>query len=244
MNQLAIEPLATPPARSVTDQVFSVLYDAVIKLKLPPGTKVTENEIARHLDVSRQPVRDALFRLSKLGFLDMRPQRATVITLISEQAVMDALFTRTALEVECLRVTMTRMSRIAKQQLRDNLAQQKASVNAYDPAEFHTLDEAFHEAICSIAGHAHVWQLIREQKAHMDRIRYLTLSRERRRQVLTEHLALLKAIEAGSTAQAEALLRAHLLDIRTVLKQAQNNHPEYFEKAELTHTRAQGTFTM
>lgn len=91
---------------SATDQVFQALYDAVVSVDLPPGTKVSEAEIASQLGVSRQPVRDAFFRLSNLGLLSIRPQRATLITQISLQAVYDAVFTRTALEVECLRTAM------------------------------------------------------------------------------------------------------------------------------------------
>lgn len=228
MTESALGPISMPAARTSTDLVFDTLYDAVISLKLPPGTKVTEIEVAKHLDVSRQPVRDAFFRLSKLGFLLMRPQRATVVTLISKRAVLDALFTRTALEVECLRSAMARLPGDAGPALRANLARQELALNDAQ-AEFHALDEAFHGSLCEIAGHAHVWQLIREQKAHMDRIRYLTLSKERRRHVLAEHRALVDAIEAGNADRAESLLRSHIGAIETVLIQAQADHPDLFE---------------
>ena len=103
MTNPAMTPLSTLAPRTATDQIFDVLYSAVISLQLPPGTKVSEAELAKQLDVSRQPVRDAFFRLSKLGFLSIRPQRATQVTRISEKAVLDAAFVRTAIEAECLR---------------------------------------------------------------------------------------------------------------------------------------------
>ncbi|CAN0581890.1 unnamed protein product, partial [Ectocarpus sp. 12 AP-2014] len=60
---------APPPPISATDQVFDTIYRAIVSLDLPPGAKISEVDIAGRFAVSRQPVRDAFFRLSKLGFL-------------------------------------------------------------------------------------------------------------------------------------------------------------------------------
>ena len=224
---LAIAPLDTPPV-SATDQVFDALYNAVVSVKLPPGTKVSEADIAKQLGVSRQPVRDAFFRLSNLGFLSIRPQRATVISPISLRAVKDAVFTRTALEVECLRTAMQIAPEALIEALRTNLAKHKDAANAQRD-DFHAIDEAFHETICIIAGHAHIWSLIREQKAHLDRIRYLTLSAARQNIVIGEHEDILSAIEAADPAAAESKLRAHIADATREIDQIRKRHPEYFE---------------
>ncbi len=231
MNEQSMAPLS-PPVLSTTDQVFRSLYDAVISLRLPPGTKVSETEVAKQLDVSRQPVRDAFFRLSSLGFLLIRPQRATLITRISERAVLDAVFTRTALEVECLRIMMATLADAGVAALRENLEDQQAALTATDPAEFHVVDEAFHELLCHLAGHPQAWALILEHKAHMDRIRFLTLSQDRRKQVLAEHRALVDAIVARDAPLAERRLRAHIAAIRTVIPQISKAFPSYFETDE------------
>ncbi|MGY3437314.1 MULTISPECIES: GntR family transcriptional regulator [unclassified Marinovum] len=227
MNENTIARIELPSV-SATDQVFQALYDGVVSLKLAPGVKVSESEVAKQLDVSRQPVRDAFFRLSKLGFLSIRPQRATLISRISEQAVLEAVFTRTALEVECLR-RVVQAEAANRRALHDNLAAQRAALDKGDRSEFHALDEVFHESLCQIAGHAHVWGLIREHKAHMDRIRFLTLSEERRSHVLSEHEGLVAAIDAGDGALAEARLRSHLNGIRTVLPEIRRRYPDYFD---------------
>lgn len=227
MAALDINPIETPQT-SATDQVFETLYNAVVSVALPPGTKVSESEIAKQLGVSRQPVRDAFFRLSKLGFLSIRPQRATLITQISLDAVDDAVFTRTALEAECLRAALTKPKSVLLAALNENMELQKRASRA-TAAEFHKLDEAFHEIICNIAGHAHVWTLIKEQKAHLDRIRYLTLSQQRRSVVISEHARIVGAIQAGDAAVADTELRAHIEGVRAVAQATQDAHPTYFE---------------
>ncbi|GHF52918.1 GntR family transcriptional regulator [Seohaeicola zhoushanensis] len=229
MQDLEFTPLSLPPSQTATDQVFDALYSAVVSLQLPPGSKVSEAEVAKQLNVSRQPVRDAFFRLSKLGLLSIRPQRATLISKISERAVREAAFVRTALEVECIRLAAARRTKEDIAELHEALARQVAALDDPDRRAFHVQDEAFHLLLCRIAGHTHVWELILEHKAHMDRARFLTLSVSHRRRVLSEHVALVEAIEAGSPDAAEACLRDHLGNIHVVLPGLRAENAAYFE---------------
>ena len=227
MTKLTIGPIVGNQV-SATDQVFDTLHAAVISAQLPPGSKVSESEIAKQLGVSRQPVRDAFFRLSNLGFLSIRPQRATLITHISREAVIDAVFTRTALEVECLKAAMSKHMDLLVSTLEVGLHAQR-KVTSSDAADFHHLDEGFHEAICRLAGHSHVWRVIRDQKAHLDRIRILTLTEDRRMTVIAEHAEILAAIETGNAANAEDCLRRHISNGLQLLETLKELHPEYFE---------------
>ena len=232
MTALALDPIPAEPAVTTTDQVFAALYAAVISLRLAPGRKLSEADIARQLGVSRQPVRDAFFRLSKLGFLQIRPQRGTLVTKISARAVFDAAFVRTALEAECVRLAAERLTPGDLAMLRDHLARQGRALDAGDPQAFHALDDSFHLALCTIAGHRHVWELILEQKAHMDRVRFLTLSADRQREVLADHTALVEAIAARSPGAADAELRRHLGTIHADLPKIRAAHPGVFDEAE------------
>lgn len=229
MPDTALSALPLEPALTTTDQVFRALYAAVIALQLPPGTKVSEADVAKQFDVSRQPVRDAFFRLSKLGFLSIRPQRATLVTRISIRAVHDAIFVRSALEAECVETVSRNHDADDIAHLADLLARQDQALNSANSHDFHALDDAFHRSLCRIAGHAKVWDIIQEQKAHMDRVRYLTLSITRRTSVLGEHREILDAIEARDAARASALIRAHIGSVADALEAIHAEHPDHFE---------------
>lgn len=95
--------------------------------------------------------------------------------------------------------------------------------------DFHALDESFHEIICNMAGHPHVWPLIKEQKSHLDRIRYLSLSKERRSFILTDHQNVVAAIADGNTTLAEDRLRAHIKDAEHTAVDLAKRFPDYFE---------------
>lgn len=227
MPPLSLATIQSAPV-TTTDQVFEALYSAIVSFELPPGTKVSEIDIARQMDVSRQPVRDAFFRLSKLGFLMIRPQRATLITKISVQAVQEAAFIRMALELACVTEAIKRLDDDAMARIDDVIDQQRAAVEAKDGSAFHTWDDRFHLTICEIGGRAHVWTLIREHKAHVDRVRYLSLPFSLDI-AFNEHLGIRDAFAARDDEMARQLMRAHLERILRIMDQIREENVEFFQ---------------
>jgi len=221
-----LEPLKIP---TVADTVFEELHQQILSLDLAPGTRVSEVEVAKAFGVSRQPVRDAFYRLSQLGFLLIRPQRATVITKISEAAVLKARFVRTALEVACLRAAVEVIADNQIDDLDTLLKDQDAAVKADDRQLFHKLDDSFHRRICEISGHDYVWGLIREQKAHMDRVRFLSLA-SGAQTALDDHNVIIDALRDRDAPRAEALLTEHLGRIATILGRIRSENPDHFEE--------------
>jgi len=217
-----------PPTQSATDFVFETLYKAIVKLLLPPGSRVSEAEVAERFQVSRQPVRDAFFRLANRGFVVIRPQRATLITKISEAEVLRSAFIRVALETACMKEAVARVTQGDMADLRRIVDAQGEAVTRRDSSAFHDLDEAFHARLCEVAGHQKVWDLIREQKGHMDRARFLSLSFNQAT-AHQEHITILDALEARDTGLTIGLLDSHLTKIRTHLARIRREHGQFFE---------------
>lgn len=212
---------------SVADTVFEELNRQILTLVLPPGTKMSEVEVAQALGVSRQPVRDAFYRLSKLGFLTIRPQRATTVSLISERSVMQARFVRTAIELETVRAACERLTPADMDALAAILDEQAGNLAPQDAERFHHLDDRFHREISDRAGHGYAWDIIRETKSHMDRVRYLSLSFASER-AYHEHRDILAAIRARAPEAAAAAVRQHLTRILDQIVQIRARHSAYF----------------
>ncbi|WP_138467219.1 GntR family transcriptional regulator [Poseidonocella sp. HB161398] len=223
-----IAPLSAIQTATATDQVFEALYHALITFGLPPGTKVSEAEIAKQLGVSRQPVRDAFFRLSQLGFLSIRPQRATLITKISEKGVHQAAFVRAALEAACIRDAVKHITEEDLAELSTLMARQKLATETGPRSVFHELDDLLHKRICEMSGHGYAWSLIQEQKAHIDRVRFLSLSFGQQ-DAYDQHVTIVAALAARDPDAAETCLRDHLSRIRNILPVVRAEHPQYFE---------------
>ena len=104
MSLEALSPDATTqPRGTMADSVYTQLRTAILELRLLPGVGISEAEVARHLGVSRQPVREAFGRLARTGYLRVQPQRRTEVVKISVQEVRNARFIREALEVAVVR---------------------------------------------------------------------------------------------------------------------------------------------
>ncbi len=224
----------TPPAgilpalvapRTVTDQVFDLLYERVVNLSLPPGAKLSEAEVAAQMGVSRQPVRDAFYRLSQLGFIQIRPQRATTVTPISEQAVMQAHFIRSSLEQSCMRVAALKLTPAELDALDALVDRQEKMVTAGRRDAFHALDDQFHRDICAAAGLDFVWALVRDNKGHMDRDRYLSLTYGAST-AWQEHRQIMAALRARDPDAAAAAMRQHLGRIESILARLRQDRPE------------------
>ncbi|MFV0490331.1 MAG: GntR family transcriptional regulator [Pseudorhodobacter sp.] len=215
------------PRFLIADQVQKSLLAAIVTLELPPGTRISEAEIAARMEVSRQPVRDAFFRLSQQGFLVIQPQRATKVSLIDPQAVMQARFIRAAIEAEIARIACTRLDDGDLSALEDILDAQRSAAGAGQDLQFMELDEAFHRELCLRSGHEHAWAAIQENKPHMDRVRFLSLSFGAP-EVLAGHVAVMAAIKARDTTRAMAEMRAHLSRIKTDIHRIRAGHPRYF----------------
>lgn len=212
---------------SAADIVYREVYRRIIELELPPGSRLSEQDIARQMGISRQPVRDALWRLSKLGLVQLQPQRATTVSLISEEAVLEARFVRTALEAEVARTAALALGESDLAAMARLIEQQGDAVTAGDRIRFHALDDAFHRAICEASGHAAVWTLIQENKAHMDRVRWLSLAFGART-ALDEHVRIFDALRDRDPDRAAEAMRSHLGHIVEIIAQIRGEHPEMF----------------
>jgi GntR family transcriptional regulator, rspAB operon transcriptional repressor len=220
----------TGQRRTTADEVFDRIHEEILSLTLLPGTRISEAEIANRLGVSRQPVREAFLRLAKLNFLLVRPQRSTEIRKISEAEVLNAKFIRETMEVAAAELACDRDLTEWLPRLQENLDMQKAAVAKLDLPMFHALDDAFHKMICEASGKAFVWELISENKAHMDRARLLNLKfEEGLNHAHGDHLEIFAALKAGDGVLVKETLRKHLSRIGGALKHIRARNAAFFE---------------
>ncbi len=204
---------------TISDQVFEALKQELLTLTLMPNSKISEAEVAKRMGVSRQPVREAFKRLARLGFLQIRPQSGTKVSLISEEAVLRARFIRTALELHTCRTAASLADKAGLAGMERLLSQQEAAISAADRDLFHALDDQFHREICVFAGVGYVWDLIHESKAHMDRIRLLSLNTSSQQLALKEHIEIFDAISKGDAEAAATAMNKHLSRILVLIEE-------------------------
>ncbi len=216
--------------RTTTDVVFDQLFEEITSLKLLPGTKLSEADVARRFGVSRQPIRDAFNRLCNLELLVIRPQKATKVRGFSMPHIAHARFIRLAVELEVIRRACTIWDETSSEALEQNLEQQRQVVDNDGPEELHGLDYRFHKIICDRGGSPMAFETIQECKRKVDRL--CTLSHSRKNEVKAiydDHQAMADALKAGDTETAAAATRRHLNRLDDTITEIHQAHPEYFE---------------
>jgi len=211
-------------------QAYRALRDAIIAAELEPGQRLSENELAERLAVSRTPIREALIRLRDDRFVQIVPQLGTFVTRISTAAVEDAQFIRESLECAAVRLAATRAGETDLAAL-DGLVRRQAEVVEHGGYErFAVLDDEFHAALCELAGRPVAWEVAQRVKGHLNRVRRLSLPQPNYlEEMVAEHRLVLDALRHRDPDGAEETLRHHLRMVLSALPAIRAEHPDYFE---------------
>lgn len=220
----------TVERRTTADDVFDYLYAQINALTLLPGTRISEVEIAKQFEVSRQPVREAFIRLANLGLLLIRPQKATIVRRFSHEKIMRARFIRFAVETEVLRRACKKSLGKYESKLKRNLEAQEKAITDDDRDRFHTLDYDFHRLLCASADSEFVHPTITENKSQVDRLCMLSLSgRAAMGELYQDHSELLDGLIAQDEPKVLASIRLHLSRLDNVVEGIRKSHADYFE---------------
>lgn len=200
------------PARlDYVDAVYKVLFDAISDGSLAPGARLTQEQIAEQLSVSRSPVLQALRLLKKDGFVQDAPGRGVQVTPLSVESiakvyqvrgVLDGLAARLAAERE--EVVDTRLIAEGRRVSRGDDV--KAMIEA---------DLAFHVAIYHASGNDLIGESLQLHWAHLRRVMGVVLQvSAQRRHIWDEHEAIARAIKAGDARLAAKLSEQHAVHAR------------------------------
>lgn len=216
-------------SRQIAPQVTDILRQRIISLQLEPGCVLSRNELQDEFGLSSTPIRDALMRLQEEGLVEIFPQRATVVSPIDLPKARQSQFLRRALEQEAVRVIAAAPGKGLIKRLKDIIAQQKA-LAAHDEFDaFTEADQTFHRALYEAAGVPGLWELMRRNSGHTDRIRRLYLPLEgKMAQIVREHTAIVKALAGKDPDGAREAIRAHLSSSIGRWEDMQQKLPTYF----------------
>lgn len=216
---------------TTAEEVFRQLKLDIISLRLAPGSKLSEVEVAKACNVSRQPVREAFMRLGELNLLQIRPQKATLVRKISMQELRHTRFLRAAVEVEVVRVACEVATEESLDRIKQNLEQQKIAVAETNSALLQELDYDFHRLICAAAECLPAFKTISENKAHTERVCTLELADAcGMKEVIEGHTNIYNALKNRDAETAVKMTRIHLRHLDDTLEKASKNFPDFFEE--------------
>ncbi len=200
--------------RSVSDEVYRVLREAIIRGELKPNEHLVEMQLAQTLGVSRTPIREAIHRLETDGLARSLPNRATVAAWYTLEDIQHIYSMRARVEGYAARLTAERGTDASINRL-EALSRKFAQAS---PKEQDELNRQFHKAIVQACRAERVINVAMSLVEHslMGRLYLLHTTGDRLRSV-REHEAIADALRGRNGADAERLVRDHLEWARDIL---------------------------
>ncbi len=225
-----ISPLSREKRGGTVQHVQDLIRDAIVRLELAPGAFIDKIALCERLGVSRFPVSEALGRLAAEGFVEILPQRGTLVARIRLADVHEAMFIRRALEADAVRTLASRADKALLSDLRRNLNEQEAVLRRDDNARFHALDLAFHDILLNALGFERVKSAVEASRANLDRMRLFMCTPARKSATFAEHQAIVAALLKSDAQSAGRAMEEHLDAVMAELVTASAAYPEAFER--------------
>ncbi len=227
LNHLTIDRVTT------ADAIFDRLRVRIVRGALTPGTRLSENEVAQDLGVSRTPVREAFIQLRQQGLLRILPQRGSFVAPINIADVENSFFLRETLELRTAELAAGHCDAAAATRLTDILQHHRGLIADGSREAFMAADDAMHRELVEICGRPLVWQVVSDAKLQIDRLRYLiaqdTASRQR---IVADHQRIVDAVVSNDPTAAVQAMRHHLGSIFPNIERLRTEHPAYIEHAD------------
>jgi len=196
-------------AMSLGEKAHHEIRRMIVRLDLPPGAIVREEDLQAALGIGRTPIREALQRLAREQFLTVIPRRGMLVSNL-EVADLPVLYeTRSMLEPYAARLACARGT--AKHWAAMAATIERSHRKGVSDTDLLDIDRACHETIWDAAGNRMLRDTLDVLYAQCDRLWHLYLSDVAdMAHAVEEHAAILEALRARDGDAADALVEAHV----------------------------------
>lgn len=202
--------LAKEVPNSLATQAYARLKADIFDFQFLPGDRFSENEVSERLKMSRTPVREALFRLQREGYVDVSPKSGWQVRPFDFEMFEQLYDVRSVLEAAAVeKLCSIDETPLLKELAAIWFAPEESRIT--DVPTLSMYDERFHEQLVEASGNAEMARIHHDITERIRVIRRLEFTREMRIDVTyDEHAQILRAIIERRTSQAKELLRAHI----------------------------------
>ena len=203
---------AFAPVRLATlkENIVEILAEAIFVGRMKPGERVNESQLARELEVSRAPIREALQQLQEQGLIINHPRRGMFVVHLEDEDLQKINSVRLILEAEALRLARANYSPTAHAKLAQILERMERSEGSA-PGVRVKLDAEFHKTIWSLSGNEFMERTLTTLTAPLFAYGVIkAMEADEVRHVIHSHHPLLEFLSGRTNASAESVLGDHL----------------------------------
>lgn len=193
---------------------YQKIKEGILEQRYQPGQKLSEAKLAAELNLGRSPVRSALTRLERDGWVRVLPQNGTFVRQFSSEEVAAMSELRLLLEAHAASVAATRVSHEELATLREKFEALKAKGAEKNFDEFLALDDLFHGMVYRVAGNPLITRILQNLKDQIHWVRVTNANVPGRvKESLREMDRVLRAMEHRDPTGAADAMRQHIGNI-------------------------------
>lgn len=202
----------------MTDQVYELLRDEILRVERQPGDLVSELELAQRYQVSKTPVREALRLLAQDGWVVVLPRKGYLIRPLRLVDLREIFDVRSLVEP-------TVAGEAARVSTPDQISRLEGFVEGQAAADG-DLDKAlqaargFHIAMAEIAGNSRITRIVADLLDEVRRLHFLlpgVVAHITSEEELKAHRNLVKACRSGQAEKATQLMQSHISEVARTL---------------------------
>lgn len=201
---------------NLTRLAYAALKSNIVMNKIKAGECLSGTLLAKKLNMSRTPVREALNILAREGFVEIHNGVGIYVKKVSEKDMLELVEVRSALECSALGARTLNVDQEKLGTLYDawlGFRNQIESGQKPGLDEVTTLDYQTHDFIVRSSHNSYLVKLIENVSARFKQTQYLSvLGLDDAASTVNQHLEILGAIKSGDIPQATSLLRSHIME--------------------------------
>ncbi len=196
---------------SLGHRIFEVLRDRILNDEYESGQKLNELSLAKELDISRTPIREALKQLELEGLVESIPNKGVYVKGFSSRDIDDMFEIRLALEGLAIQLAIDRMDDMHLSKIREVYELMEFYTMKQDNEKISQLNIQFHEAIYHSTQSQYFEQLLKDVNYYVTvTSRHSILQPTRLDSALSEHKAIYEAILKKDKKLARETVQKHI----------------------------------
>jgi GntR family transcriptional regulator, rspAB operon transcriptional repressor len=209
-------PIVVDPAKSIADQIYETLRNAIVRREIEPNQRLFEVEVARGFNASRTPVREAFRRLEQDGVAERLAQGGIRVPQPDTETIRDLFDLRAILEVHAIELACERITAEDIALLKQIRAQAEELLKTSDVGQdftlnrFYELNSMFHDAIYTATRSKFLIKVLNNIRVMVMSVRSVSIRLESIRGVWQEHSQLIDHLERREKKAATRLIRQHV----------------------------------
>lgn len=205
------------------EYVFHYLNEEIFTGRLKPGSRLEYNDIANKLNVSLNPVREAMHQLETNGLVEIVPRQGAYVSMHSEKYLSDIYDVKIDLEIKAAKLAVKNIDENGIKHLKSIIEKTEDHIED-NMLTCALLNKEFHTAICSYSDNLYLIKIIEDIWDIIFRYSLSMFSKEGVKRNLVEHYAMLDLIEKGDVDSLVSLMYEHQSNAKKVIQKIVKNH--------------------